>query len=58
MKASFGTEITLTLNYEEPNLLSLGYEIYSVETENKFGRKELVETVKQRRTMDCLCLPN
>ena len=39
---------------------SFGYAIYSIESTEieKFDKKKLlIETVKQKRTMDCLCLP-
>ena len=38
-------------------MTQLGYTFHSVETSAQFGRDELLETVRKRRSMDCLCLP-
>jgi hypothetical protein len=39
---------------------SFGYTIYSIESsgiEKFHGKELLIETIKQKRAMDCLCLP-
>lgn len=39
-------------------LTELGYEFRAIETEAPLDRDELLDEVKRRRTLDCLCLPS
>lgn len=35
----------------------MGYAFHSIESGKEFGEDELIDTVRLKRAMDCVCLP-